>query len=273
MNGTAEQLTIEVSTLGIGATSDRFAQVAMDHGYAVVAVGPNRFRIARVYRPTWAIVSAALTTVLCGIGLLFLLVKNTETGDAVVVQERTGVKLRLNGSLRPQFVEAVRSAMSSWSAPTTVANEMRTDQPVSFAPVPTMMNPSLSSDAPHSQAVAATVPRKARPAKRIVELELVFDDGRLIPVAEGGVIGRDPSADPTMPWAALHAIPDPSLSKTHLSVGPLPNGMWILDHHSTNGTSVLSNGVSTPCNPGMRAEVPVGAHVVAGDLRMEVRSR
>lgn len=276
MNGAAEQ-SIEVPKLGMGATSERFGQVATAHGYTVVAVGPNRFRVARVYRPSWAIVVAALTAVLCGLGLLFLLVKKTETGDAVVTEDRTGVKLRLTGALRPEFVGALRSAMTSWGSPATVANEVRAEPLVTFAPM-TPMAPSVSQSAASERigmqpAVSATVPRPSRPTRRTVELMLVFGDGQSIAVADGGVLGRDPTADPSLPKATLHAIPDPSLSKTHLSVGPATNAVWILDHHSTNGTSVVINGVVTLCAPGARVEVPVGSQILAGDLRMEVGSR
>lgn len=271
-NASAEQL-IEVSKLGLGATSERFTQIAMGQGYTVVAVGPNRFRVARVYRPTWAVVAAVPTVALCGIGLLFLLVKNTETGDATITEDRTGVKVRLTGTLRSQFLTDLRSAMWSSEHPAPDVGPGAVAQRSGFAPAAPTGTPSPMTERGGTPLVdAATVPRKSRPANRIAELSLVLADGRSIAVAEGGVIGRDPSADPSMPWAALHAIPDPSLSKTHLSVGPLPKGVWILDHHSTNGTSVVSNGVKTPCTPGMRAEAPIGAQVIAGDLRMEVGS-
>ena len=56
----AEQL-IEVDGLGVGAASERVVQVATAHGYTVVASGPNRFRMARTYRPQWALVAAVAT--------------------------------------------------------------------------------------------------------------------------------------------------------------------------------------------------------------------
>jgi len=245
----------------------------MAHGYTVVAVGPNRFRVARVFRPTWAVVLAVLTVALCGVGLLFLLVKHTETGDAVIAEDRAGVKLRLSGALRPQMVAAVRAAMMSWAPPATTVNAVRVETYTTFAPsaLPSASSPSEGNGL--SSVVEATVPRTPR-AARVAELMLMFLDGTRIVVAGGVVIGRGPSADASMPSAALHAIPDPSLSKTHVSVGASPSGgVWVLDHHSTNGTSVLTDGAATRCAPGTRVEVPVGAQIVAGDLRMEVGSR
>lgn len=102
---------------------------------------------------------------------------------------------------------------------------------------------------------------------------LLFADGRSIGVGVGGVLGRDPNEDPALPGGQLHPIPDPSLSKTHLSFGPLPTGVWVLDHHSTNGTVVSTNGLTVPCTPGVRCEAPFGAQVVAGDVVLVVGSR
>lgn len=285
--GSLEQL-IEVSGLGLGATCERFVQVAMAHGYTVVASGPNRFRMARTYRPKWALIAAVATAVFVGLGLLFLLVKRTETGDVVIVEERSGVKLRLTGSLQPPVVEALRQSLegSVSATPAMVAMSPRsqatapTAPPVVAAvpsqpasPVQPVAAPSLTPAPPPPQPVAPLVvpaaPLHAGPAQPL----LVFADGRAIQVNAGGVLGRDPSSDPALPGGLLYPVADPSLSKTHLSFGPLPHGVWVVDHHSTNGTVVSANGVTSPCAPGVRVEAPFGAQVVAGDLSLVVGSR
>ena len=262
--GSASEQIIHVSGVGLGATSERFVQIAMAHGYTVVASGPNRFRLARTYRPKWATVAAIGTAVFVGLGLLFLLVKRVETGEAVIAEERAGIRVRLTGELLPSLVETLSLALAA-------------PAPALTAPLAQFPASGPSSGAP-SLAVAAFAPAmQAVPAQPVVratpEAMLVFGDGRLISVGRGGVLGRDPSADPAVPDARMHPLADPSLSKTHLSFGPLPRGVWVVDHHSTNGTVVASGGVTATCAPGVRVEVPFGAQVVAGDVSFVVGSR
>ena len=261
--GTGEQL-IEVSGVGLGATSERFVQVAMAHGYTVVASGPNRFRMARTYRPMWALVAAVATAVFVGLGLLFLLVKRTETGDVVIAEDRTGVKMRLTGQLQSPVVDALRHAFAV--PPAIVAS-----QPATFAAVSAPVAPGpVASPAPVVQ--PSVVPASVVQLP-VVQPMLVLADGRAIGVGAGGVLGRDPAVDPALPAGQLHTIPDPSLSKTHLSFGPLPGGVWVVDHHSTNGTVVVANGVALPCTPGTRVQAPFGAQVLAGDVALMVGSQ
>lgn len=291
--GTGEQL-IEVTGLGLGAASDRFVQVAMAHGYTVVASGPNRFRMARTYRPKWALIAAVATAMFIGLGLLFLLVKRTETGDVVVAEDRAGVKVRITGALQQPVIDALRQALGA-AAPIGAP----TLNPVSFqGPAPAPVGPPVSAPVVAAAAIVpsvapgfmpasvvsnpvahapvhATVPRSVEPVGHSIASQTVlqFADGRAIGVGVGGVLGRDPSGDPALPGGHLYPISDPSLSKTHLSFGPLPSGVWVLDHHSTNGTVVSANGVTSPCTPGVRVEAPFGAQVVAGDLTLVVGSR
>ena len=271
-SGAMEQL-IEVNGLGLGAASERVVQVATVHGYTVVASGPNRFRMARTYRPQWALIAAVATAVFVGLGLLFLLVKRTETGDVVVAEDRSGVKVRLTGALQPAVIDALRQALGAASPAGAPAAAATSFQQAVVAPVvsqPAVVAPAVVAPVV-SQPVAAAPPVVS--SVRVVEPMLVFDDGRSIGVGAGGVIGRDPGADPALPGAQLYPIADPSLSKTHLSFGPLPHGVWVLDHHSTNGTVVSANGVAVPCTPGERVEAPFGARIVAGDVSMVVGSR
>jgi hypothetical protein len=107
----------------------------------------------------------------------------------------------------------------------------------------------------------------------VLQTVLQFADGRAIGVGAGGVLGRDPNDDPSLPGASLYPIAHPSLSKTHLSFGPIPTGVWVSDHHSTNGTVVSANGIAVSCTPGARVEAPFGAQIVAGDVVLVVGSR
>ncbi len=213
-----------------------------------------------------------------GLGLLFLLVKRTETGDVVVAEDRSGVKVRLTGALQPAVINALRQALGATSQ-SVVAATATSFQPAVVAPAavapaavaPAFVPQQVVPQQVVPQQVAAVAP--VVPSVRAVDPMLVFADGRSIGVSVGGVIGRDPGADPALPGAQLYPIADPSLSKTHLSFGPLPHGVWVLDHHSTNGTVVSANGVVVPCTPGERVEAPFGARIMAGDVSMVVGSR
>ena len=244
----------------------------MAHGYTVVASGPNRFRMARTYRPKWALIAAVATAAFVGLGLLFLLVKRTETGDVVVAEDRAGVKLRLTGALQQPVVDALRQSLSAPGAAfTPLVVGITSFQGPAAAPVPTYHPAAVA--VPTAPAQAHQPSAQPLVQQSAVQPMLVLADGRAIGVGVGGVLGRDPTSDPAMPGGLLHAIADPSLSKTHLSFGPLPNGVWVLDHHSTNGTVVSANGVSTSCTPGSRVEAPFGAQVLAGDVALVVGSR
>lgn len=73
---------------------------------------------------------------------------------------------------------------------------------------------------------------------------LQFDDGRCVAFAGFRVvlIGRDPTWGPGDEEAGLIAVDDPSrsVSKTHLAIGLDPDGPWVVDRSSTNGTSVYA---------------------------------
>jgi len=73
------------------------------------------------------------------------------------------------------------------------------------------------------------------------------------------VVGRNPVAPEAFPDARLHSLQDTtmSVSKTHAVVGPDPDGVWVQDLRSTNGTAV------TTAN-GMRTAVPSGGRLLAG---------
>lgn len=244
---------IPTNGLGLGASTQRFVDVASATGYSVVATGPNRFRLARTYRPMWASVMALATAVFVGLGLFFLLVKRTETGDAVVVEDRSGVKLRLTGALHPHLVEQLRVAFATTQAVNAVPPA------ASFMPV-------------HAESAQSPLPPPAVEPAPSMQPVLTFVNGRSVLVGAGGVIGRNPDVDPQLPGAQLITISDPSLSKTHVTIGPSSTGIWVVDHHSTNGTSVRSRGVVFPCTPGVRTDVPFGAQLIAGEVQISVSS-
>jgi FHA domain len=98
--------------------------------------------------------------------------------------------------------------------------------------------------------------------------QVVLPDGRTfaIGLGEGLVIGRSPIVDPALPSAALVTVADPSLSKTHATIGKDDTGVWLVDHHSTNGSSVSTNGTTQACQSGLRVTLTHDAQLVLGEV-------
>lgn len=293
----AGEYLIESTALGSGAIAQILVDVAARHGYTVVAVGPNRYRLARTWRPTWALVAAIVTGLLACVGLLFLLVKRTESGDAVISEGRGGVSLHLVGSFQPAFLEALRNALGTnaaapgGEAPASAPPAAVPAATPQTAPTPTIdVVPSFGPpDGGHrASPVPATLPTtpagalddqhpSAIPLDTVVHRPaaavLALADGTTIQVGAGGVVGRDPAPDSRLPDGRLYPVADPSLSKTHFSFGPSPVGVWVVDQHSTNGTFLVIAGEHVACVPGVQTEVPFGAAVLAGDLELKVQRR
>lgn len=309
--------------LGLGPATEAVLAASSQAGYAAAASGPGTFRLARTSRPVWAKVGAVVGFPVLGLGLLFLLIKRTESGSASVFEDRDGVKVRLVGALDAKIVDALAAigspaaspvppgagaAPSGWGPSTTAppppaptaVGEMVTGvpggvagltpsvasmppstyqppqtsvdetmlrsplppPPVAPSPVPP---PSGEIDVDRTIAKSALAAPRAEPAVR-----LVARDGSVITVGRGVVLGRQPERDPSVPDAAPTPIAEPSLSKTHATIAPTQAGVWVVDHHSTNGTTVSRGGTVASAPPGARVEVPAGSVVVLGELELRV---
>lgn len=102
---------------------------------------------------------------------------------------------------------------------------------------------------------------------------LVSDDGQRIPIDKVTVVGRNPVAPEGYSDPRLHSIPDTtmSVSKTHAVVGPDPDGVWVQDLRSTNGTAITTaNGMRTAVPAGGRAVAGLGAVVHIGKVAFKV---
>lgn len=158
--------------------------------------------------------------------------------------------------------------------------------------VPTHLAPRTG--APGTGAVPASVPaaprapgaapgfasavQPAAPQPPATALELQWDDGTVVTIPHGAVIGRDPvaSADAVrvsskLAGAASIAVVDDSfsLSKTHFGVGLDAEGAWLVDLHSTNGMILHREGVPPyPLTPGALTAFLPGDAVVIGDRRV-----
>lgn len=292
-----EEREIE-SGIGLGATAEALVRSAQGAGYAVAAAGQNRFRMAKTTRPRWATILAIVLLPLAGLGLLLLLIRSTASLDATVQEHHKGVRVRVTGTGVAQFADLLRPALvaqdrrhmseasfapgSSFGADTTAAAPALPLAPISALPFDGMASGStellqMTLPASGARPVASApidAPTNTRGAgqAQVASAVLVTTDGSQVPLASVTVIGRDPSDDGTYGVATKWAVAEPSLSKTHAYIGPSGAGAWVVDQHSTNGTVISAGGVVRPCAPGVRIEVPVGAFVVLGDLRLEVVS-
>lgn len=111
------------------------------------------------------------------------------------------------------------------------------------------------------------------PARRTGSYQLRFDTGEVVMVGGSGLVGRNPT--PRVGEQVEHLVPiiDParSVSKTHLAFGVGPDGFWVSDRDSTNGTRTISEtGVVTEVLHDVRVGVPSGGTVEFGERRFTV---
>lgn len=96
-----------------------------------------------------------------------------------------------------------------------------------------------------------------------------WDDGQRTTVNDRASFGRDPEA---RDGATSVPVRDEtrSLSKTHFEAGSAPEGSWVVDRHSTNGTTLVRDGVRMPCPPGERVPVRPGDALEIGDRSVRI---
>ncbi|HRE03827.1 MAG TPA: FHA domain-containing protein [Ilumatobacteraceae bacterium] len=213
----------------------------------------------------------------------------------MLIEDRRGVRINLTGAVDPALFVALHEAFTS--APTTAGfnpaplpgSAMAPPAaPMASAPLPAAAPPPgfAQPGFPHPGSVQSgfTHPGSAPPSggdrtMTVAELRSMrsgaipavqLPDGRRMLIGSGLVFGRQPGPNPDLPAATLVPISDPSLSKTHASFGPTPTGVWVCDHQSTNGSTVEVGSSAAVCAPGARVEVPIGATVVLGEIRIPI---
>jgi len=99
------------------------------------------------------------------------------------------------------------------------------------------------------------------PGHRLV---FTWDDGQRATVSGRTVFGRNPEDGD---GATNVAVRDEtrSLSKTHFEAGANVSGGWVMDRQSTNGTTLVRDGVRIACPPGQRVPVRLGDALEIGD--------
>jgi len=98
---------------------------------------------------------------------------------------------------------------------------------------------------------------------------LTWDDGSRMAVYGRTLYGRNPANED---GAVAIAVRDEtlSLSKTHFEIGGDAAGSWIVDRHSTNGTTLVRDGGRIPLTPGVRTNLRPGDALEFGDRRVTV---
>lgn len=161
-------------------------------------------------------------------------------------------------------------------APTALAPEERTI----LAPAPaTVAAPvatgaaSLPAPADDLDATRTVVPPPAQRAPLYdgapVISVLTWDDGSRMAVYGRTLYGRNPAGEA---GAVAIAVRDEtlSLSKTHFEIGGDSATAWIVDRHSTNGTTLVRDGGRFPLAPGVRTTLRPGDALEFGDRRLTV---
>ncbi|WP_162616511.1 RDD family protein [Xylanimonas allomyrinae] len=164
----------------------------------------------------------------------------------------------------PAAPEASPWAISPWAAAMAGPDGAR-------APTP----PGASA-APDESVVRGAPPPGKLPVRLmrapVRPVRLVLPDGTSVVVTGPSLVGRDPQAE-TGGWA-LVPLDDPgrSVSKTHAELDVDPDGLWVTDRGSTNGTVVAEPGRPLrAAAPGTRTRVPHGSRLHLGDLRLAVQ--
>lgn len=224
-------------------------------------IGPGRISVSRTRRPTWATVACAATIWLAGLGLLFLLVRQTEAGEVTVIDGPRGCTVTLPALLDGATVHALDAALRG---PVRGAEE-----PVA-TPAPTAPSPAaadgvdLDDRTVARREVAMPTSPPASPPTAPPRVALRFDGTTL--VVEAGrpvLLGRDPSSTGD---AVGHRVPGDAttVSKSHLLVEFDGTSVVVEDLGSTNGSTLTRDGASEPLAAGRRTPLAHGDRVALG---------
>lgn len=160
-------------------------------------------------------------------------------------------------------------------------------QPAAAAP-PVRSMPFQSVPVPAHQAVPSAAPVPAPPGvhpdeelemtrvarrRRADGVRIRFDDGASAVITGTALLGRNPSPKPQETADQLLDFADMgrSVSKTHLHLQADPNGIWVTDRNSTNGSAVVTpEGLREELEPARPVLAPAGSTVFFGDRSFTV---
>lgn len=161
----------------------------------------------------------------------------------------------------PGVSPAVRSpAVPVVSGPETVAPAR---PPVPAAPPATVA--AALAQAPVVQAAAdEDDPEETRISIPGHRLQFVWDDGARATVSGRTLFGRNPAPEAGTTGVVVRDE-TLSLSKTHFEAAAEAAGGWVMDRHSTNGMTIVRDGVRIACPPGERVRVRLGDAIEIGE--------
>jgi uncharacterized Zn-binding protein involved in type VI secretion len=104
------------------------------------------------------------------------------------------------------------------------------------------------------------------PGHRLI---FTWDDGTRVTVSRRTVFGRNPAPED---GAVVVPVRDEtlSLSKTHFEAASEVSGGWVMDRDSTNGMTIVRDGVRIACPPGERVHVRLGDAIEIGDRAVTI---
>lgn len=251
-----------LSAAGLGAEDARRIVVATLEarpGLVVHELGPDRISVARTRRPTWAAVACALTIWLGGLGLLFLLVKQTDAGEVVLRDGPRGCVVALPPVLDHGAIHELEVALAG--AATDPAG------PAGSGPDPARPVDDLGGRTVARSELAAPPLTPAPP-----HLLLRFAAGTVeVEAGRPVVLGRDPSSTAD---ATGRVVPGDAttVSKSHLLVDFDGTTATVQDLGSTNGSSVVRDGDARTLVAGAPAAVVAGDRVRLGNLELVVET-
>lgn len=109
--------------------------------------------------------------------------------------------------------------------------------------------------------------------RRADGVRIRFDDGASAVITGTALLGRNPSPKPQETADQLLDFADMgrSVSKTHLHLQADPNGIWVTDRNSTNGSAVVTpEGLREELEPARPVLAPAGSTVFFGDRSFTV---
>jgi hypothetical protein len=137
--------------------------------------------------------------------------------------------------------------------------------PIEPAPIESVL---LAPEPVSTEAVSPEPTIVSEPGTSVHPFTLVFSNGERAQVVGRGLIGRMPVAPANETWDHLIVVNDPSktVSKTHLRVEALAEGLMVTDLDSANGTVVSMPGIAAErLAPHERVILMSGATVGIGD--------
>lgn len=82
-------------------------------GYSVSTTGSNSLVLVRKYWPTWVIVIAVIGALIFLVGLLALLLRQTETLTVSLSNDAGGTRVDVSGLASPEMTSRIRSVLDS----------------------------------------------------------------------------------------------------------------------------------------------------------------